>query len=292
MRIVIQGFELEITNPDKVLFPKSGYTKEDLIGYYDKISDIMLPHIRGRPISMYRFPNGVGKGGFYQKEAPKYFPKWIDRVLIKKREGGEQYQVTCENRATLVYLANQVCTIHTWLSRVGKLRNPDKMIFDLDPPGDDFEVIKDTAFLIRDVLRELKINSFVMTTGSRGLHVAVPLDSSSDFKVVRAFAKGISDYLVQKEPEILTTEINKEKRRGRVFLDYLRNSYAATSVAPYSVRAREKAPIATPLEWNELGKGDLTPQRYNISNIFERLDKKGDPWRGFFDKVYSVTDIN
>lgn len=290
MRLKVQGFELEITNYDKVLFPESGYTKADLVTYYEKIADIMLPHLIGRPISMYRFPNGINKDAFFQKEAPKYFPDWINRVLIKKREGGEQYQITCENKATLVYLANQVCTIHTWLSRSGNLRNPDKMIFDLDPPGDNFDVIRDTAFLIRDVLKDLKISSFVMTTGSRGLHVAVPVDSNSDFKVVRAFARGISEYLARKMPDVLTTEINKEKRKGRVFLDYLRNSYAATSVAPYSVRAVEGAPVATPLEWNELKK-EINSQSYNISNIFQRIEKKGDSWQSFFDKTHSLEKI-
>ena len=272
---------LDITHPDKVLFPESGLTKGDLIDYYEQIAPVILPHLKDRPVSLQRFPDGIGEQGFFQKETPDYYPDWIETAEVEKlEEGGIQHQVVVSNVATLVYLANQAAiTLHAWLSLSGRLDYPDKMIFDLDPPGEDFKVVRDGARTLREMLQELGLVPFVKTTGSRGLHVVVPLDQSTDFDKVRDFARGVADALGRREPERFTTEVRKEKRAGRLFVDYLRNAYGQTAVAPYSVRAKPGATVATPLEWDELGRGDLDSKRYTIKNIFRRLAQKDDPWQ-------------
>jgi bifunctional non-homologous end joining protein LigD len=198
--------------------------------------------------------------------------------------------VVCNTPATLVYLANQAClTPHLWLSQVDQLDYPDKLIFDLDPPADDFEPVRFAARALRDRLQELELDTYVMTTGSQGLHVVIPLDRKTDFDTARSFAREFVEYLAQQHPERLTTEVRKNKRKGRVFLDYLRNAYGQTAVSPYAVRAKAGAPVATPLEWAELGDSDLHAQSYTISNIFRRLGQKNDPWAGMRQHAQSLT---
>jgi bifunctional non-homologous end joining protein LigD len=289
-KIRVGPYTVELSKTDKVLFPDDSITKGDLINYYRRVAEIMLPHMEGRPITMHRFPDGVGKEGFYEKEAPDYFPAWIKRVSVEKREGGRENQIVCENAATLVYLADQACiTPHIWLSRMDKLLFPDKMIFDLDPPDDDFEPVRSAALSLRDLLEKLGMNAYVMTTGSRGLHVVVPLDRSADFDTVRSFAQDVAKVMVRQDAELLTIEERKDKRRGRLFLDTLRNAYAQTSVAPYAIRAKRGAPVATPLDWHELNDPSLHSQSYTMRNIFHRLGQKGDPWKEIWRHAYSLS---
>jgi bifunctional non-homologous end joining protein LigD len=270
---------VEISNPDRIFFPDAGITKGDLIDYYERVADIMLPHVGGRAVMMRRFPDGLGGEGFYQKEVPDYFPDWIRTVEVKK-EGGRLTQLVIENAATLVYLANQACIDpHVWLSRVDRPDHPDRMIFDLDPAGSDFSAVRSAARAFGEILRDLRLEPFVMTTGSRGLHVAVPLDRRADFDTVRAFAREVAEVVVSRDPERLTTEQRKNKRRGRLFVDIQRNAYAQTAVAPYAVRPQPGAPVATPLEWEELGDRTLRSQRYTLKNLFRRLERDGDPWK-------------
>jgi bifunctional non-homologous end joining protein LigD len=284
--------KLELSNLDKVFFPEQGITKGDLIEYYRRAADIMLPHLQGRPISMQRFPDGITDSGFYQKEVPDYFPDWIERASIQVEEDNtKQDQVVIDNPATLVYLVNQgMITPHIWLSRQDKIDYPDKLIFDLDPPGDDFEAVRQGAQLMHDILKDLGLATFVMTTGSKGLHVVIPLDRSENFDTVREFASDLARVMVRRHPEELTVEMRKNKRKGRLFLDYLRNSYAQTSVAPYAVRSKPGAPVATPLEWGELSDSDLGPQSYNIKNIFRRLGQKDDPWKNMMADPSSIKE--
>jgi bifunctional non-homologous end joining protein LigD len=278
--VTVGGHRVELSNQDKVLFPRSGLTKGDLVDYYRRIAEVMLPHLQGRPISMQRFPDGIDGEGFYQKEVPGYFPDWIERAdVLVQGEGKRQPQVLVNQAATLVYLANQACiTPHTWLSRVGHLDRPDKLIFDLDPPGDDFGAVRGAARALHDLLDEIGLPSRVMTTGSRGVHVVVQLVAQASFDDVRAFAREIADLLAARGPEKWTTEPRKDKRRGRLFLDTMRNAYGQTSVPPYAVRAREDAPVATPLDWDELGDPAIHSRTYTIANIFRRLGQKADPW--------------
>ena len=288
--IQIDSITVEVSSLDKVLFPDEGLTKGDLIDYYRRIAETMLPYCQDRPVTMHRFPNGIHKPGFYQKETPDYFPDWIERVQIEVLEEGEsQPQILIQNTASLVYLANQGCiTPHVWLSRADKLNYPDRLIFDLDPPDNDFSLVRFTAHILQDLLEKLDLAAYVMTTGSRGLHIVIPLDRSADFDTARDFARDVTDRLVEQEPDRLTTETRKDKRGNRLFLDYLRNSYAQNAAAPYSVRPKPGAPIAAPLDWGELDNADLDAQRYTIQNIFRRLGQRTDPWQGMMERAGSI----
>jgi len=275
---------IAVSSLDKLLFPAQGgaeaVTKGELIEYYRQVAPILLRYLKGRPLSLQRYPGGIAEQGFYQKEVPDYFPDWIDRARIEVLETGEiQEQVICNDPATLVYLANQnTITFHPWLSRADRLYYPDKLIFDLDPPG-EFEAARQAAWLLRDLLTELGLRPFVMTTGSRGLHVVAPLDRKADFDAVRDFARDLAVWLVRQHPDTLTVEMRKDEREGRVFLDYLRNAYASTAVAPYAVRARPGAPVATPLAWEELEDPALRSDTYTLRTLPDRLARVGDPWR-------------
>jgi bifunctional non-homologous end joining protein LigD len=274
-------YTVEITNPDKVLFP-DGITKGELIEYYAGIAPIMLPYLKDRPLMMHRFPNGIEGESFYQKDASPYFPPWIKQVLVPK-EGGYNSYVVCQNQATLVYLANQACiTPHVWLSKIDKLHYPDKMIFDLDPSAPHtFKLVCHIAEMIKTMLEEKGLHPYVMTTGSHGLHVTVPLDRTCTFETVKKFARMCAQILIEQEPAHATLEIRKDKRQGRVFIDTLRNQYASTAVSPYAVRAHPGAPVATPLYWDELKDPSLSAQAYTIKTIGKRLQKLGDPWKTF-----------
>lgn len=273
---------VEITHGDKIIFPKVKITKRELIEYYQKIAPLMLPHMRDRPLAMQRFIGGIGNEGFYQKNAGDYFPDWITTQSIAKKEDGLVNYVVCNQAATLIYLANQLAvTFHVWLSRVDKLNYPDKMIFDLDPSVKGFAAVRTAARQIKKVLEdELGLLTFVMTTGSRGVHVVVPLDRSASFTVVRTFARDVAQLMVVRHPKTLTIAMRKAGRGTRVFVDYLRNAFAATGVAPYSVRATQKASVATPILWSELGR--VQADTFTIKNIFKRLSTQPCPWKDMY----------
>lgn len=276
LELEVGGRAVQVSSPDKVLFPKDGITKADLADYYARVADTMLPHLEGRPISMLRYPDGIQGESFFQKDVPDYFPDWIRRAKVDK-EGGTLEMMIAEEPAALVYLAGQACiTPHVWLSRIDRPQRPDRLIFDFDPSGDDFGPVRDGARRMRDLLEELGLAPLVMTTGSRGLHVTVPLDRSADFEPVRTFARGCAELLVARRPDHLTVEHRKAKRGGRVYVDTGRNAYAQTGVAPYAVRALPGAPVATPLDWSELGRAG--PRSTTIANLFRRLGRKADPW--------------
>ncbi len=276
----IGGHKIEISNEDKVFFPKAKITKGDVIDYFRRVTRVMLPYVRERPLAMHRHPDGIKGEGFFQKDVPDYFPGWIKRVSTPRKEGGKIDNVVCNNAATLVYLANQACiTPHLWLSRRDKLDYPDQLIFDLDPPKKQFALVRFAAKALHEFFDDLGLRSFVKTTGSRGLHIIVPLDRKQDFDSVRQFAQDVARVLAHRHPKRLTVEPRKDKRRGRLFLDTARNSYAQYAVAPYAVRAIEGAPIATPVTWNEVGDTKLDAQSFSMKNIFQRLNRKSDPWK-------------
>lgn len=283
-------YSVETSNTDKEFFPKSGITKGDVIDYYQRIADPMMRHLRGRPLSMQRFPDGITGKSFFQKEISDYFPDWIDRVKVSKEEGSNT-QVVCNNAATLVYLANQAClTPHVWLSPADSLDNPDRLVFDLDPSTDDFSPVRKAARLTIDVLKDLGLPVYVQTTGSRGLHIVVPIDGSEGFDPVREFAGNIADVMVHDHPELLTTEQHKNKRGDRVYIDIGRNAYGQTMVSPYAIRPLENAPIATPLELDELDDSSLNARKYNLKNIFRRMSRRKDPWFGIGRTARSLSD--
>jgi bifunctional non-homologous end joining protein LigD len=279
--INVSGRSIEISHPDKVFFPKAGFTKGNIADYYQRIAPTMLPYLQGRPLSMQRFPDGIKGSGFYQKERPDYFPDWIASAQIEvKEDDSRQEQVVCNDAASLVYLADQgVITPHRWLSHADQIKKPDLLIFDLDPPEGDFEAVRFAARRLHDLLDEIEMESFVMTTGSQGLHVVTPLKPKATFDETRQFARNLGEQLAQRYPDRLTLETRKDERKGRLFLDYLRNAYGQTAVTPYALRPITGAPIATPLSWDELDDGDLGSQSYTLDNIFRRLGHKDDPWK-------------
>lgn len=278
--IKIGNRRIELSNLDKIWFPKSKISKGSIVDYYEQVSPFIVPHIKNHPLTMQRFPSGIKEESFYQKNAGAYFPSWIKTVGVGKEDGGTVNYVIANNEATIVYLANQAAiTLHSWLSRADKLHVPDRMIFDLDPSKDDFASIKKAALLLKDIFDDLKIPSFAMTTGSRGIHIYVPLKRVHTFEYVADFAYAIAQKMMEESPKQFTLEIRKAKRAGRIFIDTLRNRYSATSVVPYSVRPREKAPVAAPLFWEELKNARLTAQTFTIKNILLRLKQEGDPWQ-------------
>jgi bifunctional non-homologous end joining protein LigD len=279
---------LKITHPGKVLFPDDGVTKEELVTYYERIASWMLPHVRGRPVAMERYPDGIEKPGFFQKDASPYFPDWIKTATVKKT-GGIVRHVICNDADTLMYLASQGCvTPHVWLSRIDKLTYPDQMVFDLDPSGGTFEIVKSTAASLNAVLDNLDLPAFVKTTGSRGLHVVVPLKRTEPFDAVRDFARELAAVVVSQAPRQRTLELVKSRRRGRVFVDTNRIAYAQTMAPAYAVRARRGAPVSLPLDWSELQEAGLRPDGATIRNVFDRLETTGDPWHDFWRRGVSL----
>jgi bifunctional non-homologous end joining protein LigD len=269
---------VRISRPEKVLFPAAGVTKADLAAYYERVAEHMLPHVRGRPVSMQRFPDGIDGYGFFHKDVPDHFPDWIGRVEVGKR-GGRVTHAIVNDADTLVYLADQACiTPHVWLSRRDRLRQPDRMVFDLDPSVEDFAAVRRAARAVGELLRELGLEPYVMTTGSRGLHVWVPLRRGPDFEEVRGFARDLARLMTLRHPDELTLEARKAKRGDRILVDVNRNAYAQTAVPPYAVRPKPQAPVATPLEWREVSDSKLRPDRWTTKSVFRRLAAKGDPW--------------
>jgi len=285
--INVGSHKINVTHPDRVLFPESGITKGELLDYYHRIAVEMVPLIKGRPVNMFRLHGSI-QDGYYQQKIPSRAPEWVNRARLKK-EGGTVNHLVCDNAATLVYLANLNCvTPHTWLSCIIAPDKPDQMIFDLDPPGDNFEPVRLGARLLKSIIDEIGLRSYLKTTGSRGLHVVIPLDRTTDFETVRSFARKVAAIMILREPEKYSTEQRKDKRKGRVFIDTLRNAYAHTAVAPYAVRAREGAPVAVPLLWEELDDRNLTSAWYNIRNLFQHLENTGNVWKNMYRRPASL----
>jgi bifunctional non-homologous end joining protein LigD len=276
---------VELSNTGKVLFPEDGITKGDLVAYYQAVAGEMLPPLRDRPVSMTRFPDGISKSGIVQKNVPAYFPDWVTRARVRK-EGGSLRQVVCDKPATIVYLANQACIeLHAFLSRLDHINEPDQLIFDLDPPdGNRFGDVRVCALRLRELLTgELGLPAFVKTTGGKGLHVHVPMNARQDFGTVREFARQAAELLATRNPDLVTTEQRKDKRGPRIYADIMRNAYAQLAVAPYSVRARPGALVATPLSWDELDDEALRPDRFTLRTVPGRIraaSRPGGPWAG------------
>jgi bifunctional non-homologous end joining protein LigD len=283
--ITAGGITVPLTHPDKVLFPAEGITKADLARYYADVAGSMLPPLRDRPVTLVRYPDGLDGERFFQKNASSYFPAWIRRATMGKA-GGQVEHVVCDKPATLVYLANQACIeIHAFTSRADKPGVPDQVVFDFDPPdGERFARVRQAALRARDLLaHDLGLTSFVRTTGGRGLHVHVPLIRRADFDAVREFALRASDVLARRYPDAITTEQRKDNRGGRIYADVMRNAYAQTVVASYSLRARPGAAAAVPLSWDEVEDDSLEPGQFTMKAVRARLGRGRDPWAAFAD---------
>jgi bifunctional non-homologous end joining protein LigD len=275
---------VQVTHPEKVLFPDDGITKGDLVAYYRTVAPRMLPLIGGRPVTMQRFPDGIGRGGFLQKQIGRHFPDWIDRVTApnrRTRQATVREEVTypvCRHADDLAYLANQGCvTPHVWLSRTPDIHHPDQMVFDLDPASEDLGVLRLAAAALRELLGELGLASFLKSSGSRGLHVVVPLVPAAETDAVKGFSIAVAEVLAARHPDQLTAEARIANRHGRLYLDIGRNGYAQTMAAPYAVRALPGAPVSVPLDWSELD--GFVPGRHTVATIAERLAAP-DPWAG------------
>ena len=277
---IIDGHEITVTHPNKVLFPADGITKGELVAYYEGIAERMIPHVRDRPLHMNRFPGGIAYNAIQQKRVPDTLPAWIERATVHLQKGGTITHAMINNAATLVFMANyNMITAHVWLSRIQAPNQPDLLIFDLDPADEDFGLVRTTALKLKAMLEASNLIPFVKTTGSRGLHVVVPIIVGPSFDDVHIFADSVAQRLAATDPDHLTTEFLKQKREGRLFLDLNRNAYAQTVVAPYSVRARRGAPIAVPMAWSDVESDGLRPDGVTIRNISDWLRGRDDPWR-------------
>jgi len=268
-----------ITHPEKMMFPDVGITKGELASYYETISPVMLPHLQRRPITMERFHRGIDAPGFFQKDVSKGFPEWLERVEVPKH-GGTVHHPIVTNTEGLLWLANQnSITIHVWPSRAPNLYQPDICVFDLDPSkADDFDTLRAAALGLRDLLAELGLPSWIKTSGSKGFHIAVPLDGKSDFGTVARFAHVVGQILVKRDPDNLTQEFSKVDRGGRILVDTGRNGYSATFAATYTVRARPGAPVSAPCSWEELERGEVGPQSFTLRMMDQRIAATGDLW--------------
>jgi bifunctional non-homologous end joining protein LigD len=284
------------TNTDRVMFRESEITKGDIIAYYNDVASVMVPHLRGRALTVERFTKGVDKGGFFQKHFQKHYPAWIDRF-----EMGAKTKVAypiCNDAASLVYFANQggvafhVGTNRKWsrnestwgargaepVEHEDAPKCPDQVVFDLDPPEGRFDLAKKAAHAVRKLMTSLNLPTFIKTTGSKGLHVVVPIDGSSTYENVAELCRRASIKLCEEHTDLLTTEFYKKDRKGRLFLDTMRNALGATVVAPYSLRGKAGAPVSTPITWEELDDPKLASDGVHLRDVRARLDSLGDPW--------------
>ena len=271
------------TNLEKVLYPEIGLTKADLVAYYALVADWLLPHVAGRPLTLVRCPDGHTGACFFQKHVNAGVPEVVDRVEIREEDGSAGTYMAIHDLAGLL-AAPQLgaLELHTWVSHVDDLEHPDQLVFDIDPDeGLPFERVTETALLLRQRLGDLGLESFVKTTGGKGLHVVAPVRPRHSWDEHKEFAHALAVSLEREEPARYTTNVRKAQRKGRIYLDYLRNGRGATAVAPYSTRARAGAPVATPLTWSELEHG-IDPKKFDVVAVPKRLAKLDeDPWAGY-----------
>ncbi len=277
-----------ISNPTKLLFADIGVTKRELCEYYEAVAPLMLPHVNGRPLTLVRCPDGAEGKCFYQKHAKDTVPAWVDRIEVQDSAGPADYMMA-NNVKSLVTLAQLgVIELHPWGSRKPKVEKPDRLIFDLDP--DDalpWDVVKAAALLTRSLLDDLGLKSFLKTTGGKGLHVVVPVAATMDWDTAKSFVRDTANVLARTFPDRFTTTLSKSARPGKIFIDYLRNAHGATAIAPYSVRARKRAPIAAPVDWSALDE-DIRFDFFNLRSLPDLLDRD-DPWKRLAKVRQTVT---
>jgi bifunctional non-homologous end joining protein LigD len=273
---------VELTHPDRVLFTDAGLTKADLVDYYEAVAEPFLRAVRDRPLTLRCFPDGIDHEGFHRQQPDDAFPDWIRTARRARAEGGGTIdRLLCGSRAELAFLVNQnAVEFHCGLARAPRLDRCDRLVFDLDPPGNDFEAVREAARLVLAPLEQAGIPAGLMTTGSRGLHVTIPLRPEHDHDRVRALARAFAERLTDAHPDRLTVAARKAQRGGRLYLDVMRIALGQTGVAPYSLRAKPGAPVATPITREELDDPALHAQRWHQASIGERLARRGDPWKG------------
>lgn len=278
-----------VTNPDRVFYPEDGYTKKDLVEYYEAVAPLMLPHLAGRPLTLVRCPEGYDKECFFQKHFDSTVPSGIKRVNLVENDGTPAEYLMVDTPEGLAGLAQLgTLEIHTWNSRSTALEYPDRIVFDIDPDESvAWDKVIEAVFLLKSLLDELGLKSFVKTTGGKGVHLVAPVMPVRDWDEVKAFTKAVAEFLARGLPGRFTSMMTKTKRAGKIFIDYMRNIRGATAIEAYSTRARKGAPIAVPLRWEELAH--VRPDSFTLANMHERL-KAGNPWEGYMDLKQPITD--
>jgi bifunctional non-homologous end joining protein LigD len=272
------------THLDKIFWPQERFTKGDVIRYYDRMADVILPYLRNRPMVLNRHPNGIRGASFFQKNVdPKHLPPFIKTIAVRARSTGRYvHYVICNNKRTLLYLANLGCIeMHPWNSRTSSIRNPDFLSLDLDPGGNPFGDVVKVARAVRDVIEAAGGRCLVKTSGKTGIHVILPLRPRHDFAEVRAAAKTIARIVNRRLPKLTTRRPNAGRHSRKIYIDYVRNSIGQTLAAPYSLRAFPAATVSTPLAWRDLSTS-LRPSRYTLRTTSRRLNREGDIWRSAF----------
>ena len=261
------------------MFPDEGITKGELAAYYESAAPLMLPHLRQRPLTMERYPSGIGRKGFWQKDVSRGFPAWLERVEVPKKGGVVHYPLVNDVPA-LMWMANQnTITPHVWAARAPNLYYPDLCVLDLDPLDEsEPDVLWRATIQMRDLLGELGLTACVKTSGSKGFHVVVPLDGAATTDKVESFAHGVGTLLVRRNPDELTQEFSKADRGGRILVDTGRNGYSATFAAAYAVRAKRGAPVSAPCSWDEIERGLVSPRSFTLRTMSERIAQVGDLW--------------
>ena len=289
--LTIGDHEVELTNPDKVLWPDAGVTKSDLVDVTLRLARHQLPHVRRRPATLVRCPDGIDEECWYQKAAGGGVPGWVPTATLEGWEDDGPAHVVVDEPATLAVLAQlAVVELHVGPCPVDDLDHPAEVVFDLDPAGRDDTAVRAATRQVRDLLEdELGLTTFVKATGSSGFHVHVPLDGSADVATARGFAEDVAGLLAARHPEDLTVEQRTDDREGRVFVDWLRNHPTQTSVAPYTTRRLPDAPVAVPLDWEELSDG-VAPDEHTTSSVVRRLAQRDDPWEGMRDAAQALDD--
>ena len=279
---------VRVTNPGRVVYPETGATKEDVARYYLLAAERILPHVEGRPLTLFRCPSGRVKGCFFQKHANETIPAAVHRIPIQEEKKKADYLVvdTVEGLVSVIQMG--ALELHTWGSRTRKLEEPDRLVLDLDPdPSVPWERMVEAAFLVKELLAELDLESFLKTTGGKGLHIVVPLAPRMGWEEVRGFAQALARSMVLADPAAYLDTASKSARRGKIYVDWLRNGRGATAIEAYSTRAREGAPIAMPIRWPELRAG-ARPDTFTLADAPRRLAGK-DPWEGYFSIRQSIT---
>ena len=267
-----------ITHPEKVLFPDIGLTKGDVAAYYEAVAPAMVPHLKGRPITMERFPAGIGSEGFLQKNVVKGFPAWLKRVEVPKKGGLVNYPLANDLKSLLWMVNQNTITFHVWTSRAPRLIRPDICILDLDPSQEDAEVLRNAALLARGVFDELGFPTWIKTSGSKGFHIAARMGPRADFAKSGDLANRVARIMIERDPDHLTGEFHKVNRHGRILIDTARNNPGATFAAPYSLRPKPGAPVSAPCTWEEIERGKISPQSITVRSMPDRLEKLGDLW--------------
>jgi len=297
--VSIEGRNFSLSRLDKVLWPQDGYTKGELINYYVEVAPYIIPHLQGRPMVFTRYPDGIDKQSFYQKNAPSSLPQWIKTYPYYSPDSGRDINfILVEESAALAWLANQACIeMHPWLSCASLVDYPDFIVFDLDPsPGNSFEQIKTIAFLTRQVLNELGLRCYIKTSGSQGLHVYLPVENKYSYEKVRDFARTVAEIICTMQPDIATVERTVRKRGAKIYVDYMQNVKGKTLCSVYSVRPRPGATVSAPLYWDEVNS--IKPSDFTIKTILPRLQKLGELFapvltdRQSLDAAFSQLGLN